>query len=230
MSRVARNVVCDIPYHVIHRGNNRQKIFFKDPDYSFFLSLMSEAKSKYLCRIYAYVLMPNHIHMILEPSENAENMAKFMKLIAQKYSQHVNKIYKRSGTLWEGRFKSSPVSKDSYLLACMRYIELNPVRAKIVEKPDLYRWSSCLYKIGNSNPHGLCDEDPAYCDFGRDISERRSNYRKWLAESVPSEELELIRKSVNKEAVFGNSEFREKLEKMLGRSFSIRGRGRPAKS
>src|SRR3989338_10471781 len=146
MPRIARNTISDIPYHVIHRGNNHQRIFFSDEDYKYFLSLLLEAKRKYQCRVYSYVLMPNHIHFLLESLRNPENLAKFIKLIAQKYAQYINKRHKRTGTLWEGRFKSLPVSKDNYLLACCRYIELNPVRAHVVKDPKEYMWSSYRLK------------------------------------------------------------------------------------
>jgi REP element-mobilizing transposase RayT len=97
MPRIARNIIPDIPYHIIHRGNNRQKIFFNDTDYRFFLSLLKEAKKKYKCKLYAYVLMPNHFHLILESPQISENLAKYIKLLAQKYSKHINKEHKRTG-------------------------------------------------------------------------------------------------------------------------------------
>jgi len=122
MPRVARNLISDVPYHIIHRGNNRQKIFFSEVDYKYFLSLMEEARGKYGCRLYSYVLMPNHIHFLLESFQNSENLAKYIKLIARKYSHHINKTYKRTGTLWEGRFKGKRgqsqflKQKDNYYL------------------------------------------------------------------------------------------------------------------
>jgi putative transposase len=230
MPRIARNIISDIPYHVIHRGNNRQKIFFSKTDYSYFLSLLDEAKKKYKCKIYSYVLMPNHIHLLMESFQDSENLAKFIKLVAQKYAQRINKSQKRTGTLWEGRFKSSPVSKDNYLLACTRYIELNPVRAKIAKEPGDYKWSSYRLKIGERDIHQLLDKDPLYLDLGKDDTQRQLNYKKWFKESIPAEEWNLIRKAVNKGGVFGNAQFKEKLEKLLGRSFDLREQGRPIKN
>lgn len=230
MPRVARGVIPDIPYHIIHRGNNHQKIFLSKADYLYFLSLMHEAKEKYPCRIYSYVLMPNHLHFLLESSHQSENLAKFIKLVAQKYAQHVNKFHKRTGTLWEGRFKSSPVSKDDYLLACTRYIELNPVRANIINDPSMYKWSSYRAKTGSVDPYSLLDMDPIYIDLGRDEKERQANYRKWFKESIPCGEWDFIRKAVNKGGVFGNIQFKEKLERLTGRKLELRKRGRPEKT
>jgi len=229
MPRVARNIISDIPYHVIHRGNNRQKIFFCDGDYRYFLSLIEEAKKKYGCRLYSYVLMPNHIHLLLESPKSSENLAKYIKLLAQKYSQRINKRYKRTGTLWEGKYKSSLISKDNYLLACSRYIEMNPVRAHIVKDPKDYMWGSYRYKIGQGEGAVLLDPDPLYIDLGKDGNERQKNYRNWFKESIPPKEWDLIRKAVNKGGVFGSSNFKERMEKLLGRSLDIRDRGRPKK-
>jgi len=229
MPRTARDIISDIPYHVIHRGNNRQKIFFSEDDYSYFLSLMNEAKEKHPCKIYSYVLMSNHIHLLLESFQNSESLAKFIKLVAQKYTQYINKAQKRTGTLWEGRFKSSPVSRDNYLLACTRYIEFNPVRAKIVKDPGNYKWSSYRFKTGYNDTCQLLDKDPLYIDLGKEDKERQDNYKKWFKESIPPEEWNLIRKAVNKGGVFGNIQFKEKLEKLLGRSFDVREKGRPIK-
>jgi len=229
MPRVARNIISDVPYHIIHRGNNRQKIFFGEGDYRYFLSLIEEAKKKYRCRLYSYVLMPNHVHFILESPQSSENLAKYIKLLAQKYSQYINKKHKRTGTLWEGKFKSSPISMDHYLLACSRYIEMNPVRARIVKDPEDYIWSSCRYKIGQGTGVALLDPDPLYADLGKDDKERQRNYQKWFKESIPPQEWDTIRRAVNKAGVFGNSHFKEKMEKLLGRGLDVRDRGRPKK-
>lgn len=229
MPRVARSTIADIPYHIIHRGNNRQKIFFHDADYEYFLSLVKEAKEKYRCRLYSYVLMPNHIHFLLESSNNHENLAKYIKLIAQKYTQYINKNYKRTGTLWEGRFKSSPISKDNYLLACSRYIEMNPVRAHLVKEPGDYIWSSYRDRVVQKQGETFLDMDPLYMDLGKDNKERQENYEKWFKESIPPEEWDTIRKAITKGSVFGSNQFKEQLEKLIGRNFDMRERGRPRK-
>jgi len=229
MPRVARSIISDTPYHIIHRGNNRQKIFFCEGDYRYFLSLLKEAKKKYNCKLFSYVLMPNHIHLILESSQSSGNLAKYVKLIAQKYAQYINKRYKRTGTLWEGKFKSSAISKDDYLLACSRYIEMNPVRANMVAEPEDYIWCSFRYKIGESDGSELLDPDPLYADLGNNIIERQNNYRKRFKEYMPSQEWDLIREAINKGSIFGNDNFKDSMIKLLGKELNIRRRGRPKK-
>jgi putative transposase len=228
MGRYARKTIVDVPYHVIHRGNNRQPIFFCDDDYQFFLESIESAKDKYKCRLYSFVLMTNHVHLLLEPIEDSENLAYFMKHIAQRYGQYVNKHYKRSGTLWEGRFKSSPISYDRYLLACSRYVEMNPVRAGIVEKPEEYKFSSYNAKIGKKKLKML-DQDPVYMALGKTDDERQTAYQRWFQESIPKAEWELIREAVQRNWVFGNNRFKEAMEKALERRFEVKKAGRKPK-
>lgn len=139
MGRYARQTIANTPYHIINRGNNHQPLYYCDDDYQFFFEAIEAAKEKYPCRICSFVLMTNHIHLLLEAVENGTNLAKFMKHIIQRHGQYLNKRHDRSGTLWEGRFKSSPIASDRYLLACSRYIEMNPVRAGIVKDPSDFR-------------------------------------------------------------------------------------------
>ncbi len=130
MPRHARAAAANVIYHVIHRGNNKQAIFHTDSDYRYFLVLMKFSRARFDVKLYAYVLMRNHIHLLVEPREGG-HLSAFMKCIAQTYAQHVNRMAHRSGTLWEGRFKSACVASDRYLLSCSRYIEMNPVRARL---------------------------------------------------------------------------------------------------
>jgi len=227
MPRVARGIISGTPYHIIHRGNNRQRIFFYDNDYRYLLSLVGEAKEKYACKLYSYAIMPNHVHFILESPQISENLAKYIKLLAQKYSQYINKKYKRTGSLWEGKFRSLPISTDNYLLACSRYVEMNPVRANIVKDPGDYAWSSHRYKAGYKYGIALIDQDPLYMSLGKDIEERQKNYRKLFKESMVQCELDSIRAAINKGGVFGNAQFKGEIETFLGRKLDIRGRGRP---
>lgn len=231
MPRVARNVVINVPYHIIHRGNNKQKIFYSEDDNRYFLSLVKEAKNKYHCHLYAYVLMPNHIHLLLESKEYAQNLAKFIKLLAQKYAQYINKKYQRTGTLWEGRFKSSPISNDDYLLTCSRYIETNPVRAGITENPADYRWSSHRYKIGIEEYNFILDMDPLYLDLSKTDQERQKRYADLFKDrtSLSDKVLVSIRGAINKNSIFGNDQFKAYMEKITGREFVIRKKGRPSR-
>jgi putative transposase len=136
MARSPRITIPAYPHHIIQRGNNRAATFFADDDYCFFLECLRRAKIKCRCRIYAYVLMTNHFHLLVEPAEIGD-LGRFMQSVGRRYVRYINETYGRSGTLWEGRFKSAAVSRDQYLIACSRYIELNPLRAGIVEHPSI---------------------------------------------------------------------------------------------
>jgi len=227
MPRHARSIIANVPYHIIHRGNNKQTIFFSDDDCLSLLGIIREAKGKYRCKVYAYCMMSNHIHLLIEPLIR-EHLALFLKLIAQKYAQHVNYFYKRTGTLWEGRFKSSPVSMDNYLLACCRYIEMNPVRAGLVSSPEEYRWSSYRGKTGIVKDE-LLDLDLWYESLGSAEEERQKRYSQWFRESISTREWGLIRKATNKGGAFGDDNFKARIEKAIGRTIELREKGRPRK-
>src|SRR6266545_3029924 len=168
MARSPRITIPAYPHHLIQRGNNRQVTFFADEDYSFFLACLRRAKIKCQCRIYAYVLMTNHFHLLVEPGD----LGRFMQSVGRRYVRYVNYAYGRSGTLWEGRFKSAAVSRDEYLIACSRYIELNPVRAGLVAHPKDYYWSSYQRQALGLSDRWL-DEDPWYTGLGRTEKERQ---------------------------------------------------------
>jgi len=227
MPRQARCAMPNIIYHIIHRGNNKQQIFYREADYVYFIELMREAKEKYQIKLYSYVLMNNHIHLLAEPQVE-DSMAFYMKLIAQKYAQHINRSYKRTGTLWEGRFKSSPVSNDEYLLACSRYIEMNPVRAKLVKYVKDYKWSSYPAKTGLEK-NKILEPDPFYMALASTDSKRQIRYEEFFKQSIPEHEWKAISESLNKGVLFGNDKFRKQIEETLGRNMQIRRRGRPLK-
>lgn len=228
MGRYARQTKANIPYHIVNRGNNHQVIFFGDDDYQFFMEAIESAKEKYPCRIYSFILMTNHIHILLESVEEDGNLALFMKHVTQRHTQYINKYNKRSGTLWEGRFKSSPVSTDFYLLACSRYIEMNPVRAGMVEEPKDYPFSSYRAKIGLDGLKWL-DYDPIYLSLGKKDKERQIEYKKWIHESIPKGEWNAIRDSIKRNWAYGNERFKEEIESALGRRFEIKKPGRRSK-
>lgn len=229
MARYARKTIANIPYHIINRGNNHQPLFFRNDDYNFFLESLEIAKEKYPCKIYSFVLMTNHIHLLIESIEDDKNLAYFMKHISQRYGQYINNHYNRSGTLWEGRFKSSPISTDSYLLGCSRYIEMNPVRAGIVKTPEDYFFSSCGAKTGLRRLKML-DYDPIYLALGNTEQERQDGYRRWVCESIiPEGEWEMIRGALQRNWAYGDKRFKEELETILGRRFELKKSGRKPK-
>jgi putative transposase len=210
MPRIARSVLAGLPLHVVQRGINRQQCFFSDSDYAVYLKFLAEFSVRFGCSLHAYCLMTNHIHLLLTP-ETADSCALLMKNLGQRYVQSVNRKLERTGTLWEGRFKSGLVRSESYVLACYRYIELNPIRAGMVSVPSQYRWSS--YSI---NAEGKASElirsHPAYDALGGDVAQRTSAYQQ-LCESAPQATiLEEIRRATRIGCVIGKKR---------------RGRGRP---
>lgn len=150
MARIARIVVPGMALHVRHRGHNRSACFFGEEDYTLYLHLLGKSAREHGCAVHAYCLMPNHIHLLVTPSSDTEP-GLMMKSVAQLYTQHVNKAYERTGSVWEGRYRSCLVPNEGYVLACYRYIELNPVAAGIVESPRNYRWSSNRTNTGDGH-------------------------------------------------------------------------------
>ena len=228
MPRQPRLIVLGYPYHIILRGNNKCAIFYNDKDRRFFLESLKKAKEKTDSKIYAYCLMKNHVHFLIEPSRE-DGLADMMQSLGRRYVPYINSVYKRTGTLWEGRYRSSLVGNDEYLTACSRYIELNPVRAKIVRYPHEYRWSSFRAKV-EGKMEDFLDLDPIYIEMGKTSKERQDNYGKLVLEGTPEYELNLIRLTTQKCGIIGSGSLKEKIAKLVGRSVVLRARGRPKKS
>jgi putative transposase len=141
MARLGRYFLPDQPLHVIQRGNNREAIFFAENDYGCYRDWLAAAAAEYGCAIHAYVLMTNHVHLLVTPRA-AQSLPRTMQSLGRRYVRHINTRYRRTGTLWEGRYRAAPIDSEAYFLACCRYIELNPVRARMVRHPRDYAWSS----------------------------------------------------------------------------------------
>ena len=227
MPRQPRLVIVGYPHHIILRGNNRSAIFYNDKDKRFFIKYLKEAKEKTGSKIYAYCLMGNHVHLLIEPSTE-DGLADMMQLAGIRYAQYINRTYKRTGTLWEGRFKSSVVSNDEYLLTCGKYIELNPVRAKIVKNPQDYFWSSFGVRAGE-RIDGLLDEDPAYKGLGVTLEERQRNYKSLFEKSIPNNVVDVVRLTTQRGGVLGDKDFIAKVSRLSGRDIVLRPIGRPKK-
>ena len=228
MPRPPRLVVPNYPHHVILRGNNRSAIFNKDEDRRFFIMCLKEAKEKTGSKIYSYCLMTNHVHFVIVPSKE-DALGDMMQSLGRKYVQYINRNYNRTGTLWEGRFRSGLISNDNYLLVCSKYIELNPVRSKMIKNPGDYPWSSYRRKAeGEDDP--IVDIDPLYKDLGKTDRERQSNYRKWFTRELSPDNMKLIRHATQKGGIIGNESFINMITKMVGRRVALRSRGRPKKS
>ena len=228
MPRSARIVVAGYPHHIIQRGHNRQAVFAADDDYLYYLDNLREWKEKLGCKVFAYCLMTNHVHLVIDPGEDDRNLAQLIKRIAGRQTRYVNKVEKRTGCLWEGRFKSSPISTNDYLPACCRYVELNPVRAGLVGLPEEYRWSSYGAKIGTKNEEWL-DFDPFYLGLAGTAIKRAENYISWMEGTIPEGEWELIRQSLQRGQLTGGKRFVDEIEEKIERRVEFRGQGRPKK-
>ncbi|MBA3015591.1 MAG: transposase [Desulfobulbaceae bacterium] len=228
MPRRARIVLPNCPHHVIQRGHNRQVVFASDDDYLFYLDTLQEWKTALGCKVYAYCLMTNHIHLVIDPGDEPENLALLMKRVAGRQTRFVNKMEKRSGSLWEGRYKSSPINANEFLLACCRYVELNPLRAGMVADPAQYRWSSCPTKVGIKEQPWL-DLDPFYMSLGESTIQRAIRYATWLRETIPDTEWKLIREATQRGQLTANRKFIREISVKVGRRLELRGPGRPRK-
>lgn len=228
MARPPRITIPAYPHHIIQRGNNRAATFFADDDYRYFLECLRQAKVKCRCRIYAYVLMTNHFHLLVEPAEVGD-LGRFMQSVGRRYVRYVNETYRRTGTLWDGRFKSAAVSRDEYLIACSRYIELNPVRAGLVTHPRDYRWSSYQRRALGASDR-LLDEDPWYNGLGTTERDKQERYRQWIDAQVSEREWDEIRQATQRGRLIGRETFQKQMEAMTGRHLVGEARGRPKKA
>jgi len=228
MPRKARIVLANCPHHIIQRGHNRAAVFVQEHDYLFYLENLSEWKNRLGCRVYSYCLMTNHIHLVVDPGANPANLGLLMKRLAGRQTRRVNTLEKRSGSLWEGRYKSSPIETERYLLACCRYVELNPVRAQMVAEPGQYRWSSYRAKVGEQKNEWL-DQDPCYLALGDTDADRQQRYRTWISSGNQNPELALIRQAVQRGQLTGGERFLAETEARIDRRIGASGRGRPQK-
>ncbi len=225
MPRAPRFNLPDIPQHVIQRGNNRQATFFAIDDYRCYLDCLKSAADKFRCEVHAYVLMPNHAHLLVTP-RTPDAVSKLMQSLGRRYVRYVNDTYQRTGTLWEGRFRASIVDSERYLLACYRYIELNPVRANLVETPADYPWSSYRYNaLGEYSE--LIVEHPLYEQLGASRDERTHAYREFVGHPIDDTLLHRIRASAQRCRVLGSERFIDEIEAALSRPVRPARRGRP---
>jgi putative transposase len=223
MPRTARVAPKEQIYHVLTRGNNRQDVF-KDPiDFTTYLDLLLKYKKKYLFKLYHYVLMTNHVHLIIEPTKEGGDLSEIMKGINLSYASYYKRKNSHIGHFWQDRYKSIIVSKDEYLLACGTYVELNPVRARMVKDPRDYPWSSYkVYAYGRED--GLIDEHPIYALLLGNESKQCKKYREFAQEML--EEKNAMKGEMDKRIVFGGVEFLKTINKVFQISEKIRPKGR----
>ncbi len=228
MARLGRYFVPDQPLHVIQRGNNRKPIFFDDEDYDRYRSWLAEAAADYGCAIHAYVLMPNHVHLLLTP-KHKESLPRLMQSQGRRYVRYVNVAYGGTGTLWEGRYRAAPIDSEAYFLACCRYIELNPVRARLAAGPRAYPWSS--YR---AHAYGKRDEvvgdHPLLRRLGRSAAERQKKYRALFREALDKNFVKELRAATNGGWALGDRQFQKKIAKAAKRRVAPLPKGRPPKT
>ena len=228
MARLPRLNPPGVAQHIIQRGNNRQPCFTREKDYSSYLEWLDHYAREYGLAIHAYVLMTNHVHILATPRDE-ESASKTMQSLGRKYVRYFNWAHDRTGTLWEGRFRSCLVENERYLLECYRYIELNPVRAGLVADPADYRWSSHRINAVGENGFGVVPH-PEYLGLGRTLTERRASYRGLFDVCLNDSMVKEIRDSVNKGLVLGSDGFKDQMEANLKRRVRPLPMGRPRKT
>ncbi len=228
MPRPRRLNLPGIPQHITQRGNNRQSCFFDDEDRLVYLDLLGKAAARRCCDVHAYALMTNHVHILATPLE-ADGVSRLIQDVGREYVLHINRTYRRSGTLWEGRFRSSLVDSARYCLICYRYIELNPVRAGMVDLPGQYRWSS--YRC---NAMGRKDElitpHEEWSALGADGRSRCAAYSALFEQALQEPYIDEIRYSNRKGLPLGRESFKTQIATALHIKLGSGKVGRPPKS
>ncbi|WP_137886457.1 transposase [Pseudomonas sp. 2FE] len=225
MPRKQRMYLPGVPAHVVQRGNNRNACFFHEDDYRFYLAVLADALKRHRVELHAYVLMTNHVHLLMTPADT-EGISRVMQHVGRLYVLYINRTYRRTGTLWEGRHKASLVNAAEYLLSCYRYIELNPVRAGMVAAPEEYPWSSYGWHAWGV-PNGLVADHFLYQQLGADMPLRQHAYRQLFRGHLEASALQVMREALTHNYPLGNDRFRESVERHLGRVVGQCKRGRP---
>ncbi len=215
MARLPRLVIAGQPLHLIQRGNNRSATFFADEDYQLYRDTLCQASQRFGCAIHAYVLMTNHVHLLITP-EDESGPARMMQAVGRRYVRYINEGYRRTGTLWEGRYKSALIDSERYLLVCSRYIELNPVRAAMVETPAQYCWSS-YQRNAMGVPDPLITPHPLYGSLGSQPADQQAAYRALFETHLEPQTLDSIRGTTNDGGILGEDRFRQEIEVALQR-------------
>jgi putative transposase len=227
MARPARLEIPGVPLHIVQRGVNRGACFFNDVDRRYYLKLLGKFAARRNCVVHAYVLMTNHVHLLVTPGVTGAAAA-LLQDLGRSYVRVINSIHGRTGTLWEGRFKSCLVVSESYFLTCQRYIELNPVRAGMAQCAEDYPWSSHRHHA-LGDPDRVVSAHDCYLRLGDDASQRCSAYRALFDCSVDSDTLQRIRVAVNTGTALGSGDFIARIGASVGRTVGAPIRGRPPK-
>lgn len=228
MARLPRLTVAGYPHHVIQRGNNRQPIFLDELDRRFMLELLHDNARQFGVAIHAYVLMDNHFHLLVTPQQD-ESLPKMMQAVGRRYVRYFNDRHRRSGTLWEGRYKSTLIQSERYLLACMVYIDLNPVRAGMVAQAGDYAWSSHGHYAGRPADR-LVTPHPLYWELGNTPFAREAAYAELVGQGVSAEQQSALTESALHGWALGEPAFVADLQKRTPRRVSKNSAGRPLRA
>ncbi len=227
MPRKPRFYVPGTPVHVMQRGHNREAVFFSEQDYLEYLRCLKHAADQYGCKIHGYVLMTNHIHLLVSP-ENKNSIGQLFQGLGRHYVRYINETYHRQGGLWEGRYKGNIIQSQTYLLACMRYIEMNPVRAGMVDHPEKYRWSSYTANaLGADN--AILSEHEEYINLATSSYQRQKVYQGLFDDNLETEAVDFLRQSLQSGTPLGNAQFITQVETTIGGKIGCIRPGRPKK-
>lgn len=224
MARLPRLCLPDMPQHIIQRGNNRQICFAGTEDFAAYAGWLGEYARKYEVAIHSWVFMTNHVHLLATP-RTADGISSLMQSLGRQYVRYFNHTYQRTGTLWEGRFRSCVVDAEDYLLICQRYIELNPVRAGMVSQPEDYTWSS-FRSNGLGHPASFWSPHEVYLRLGATQEERLGVYQSLFQAHVDPKKTDAIRSATNQNMALGNDRFKEEVARLTGRRTETQRRGR----
>jgi putative transposase len=227
MARQPRFFIPGEVLHIIQRGNNREAVFARNADYTIFLDYLAQAIRQHGVLIHAYVLMTNHVHLLATPIYKS-SLPKVLQSVGRRYVQYFNGVHQRSGTLWEGRYRATVVDSEQYLLTCMRYVELNPVRAGLVRHPGDYRWTS-YHANARGAPDVLITSHELYDRMGLSDPERQGAYRQLFGAVIAENEVEAIREATNKNWALGSEVFKKRIETLSGRRSDRARMGRPSR-
>ncbi|MGZ3589080.1 MAG: transposase [Thermodesulfobacteriota bacterium] len=216
MPRISRGLIDQSVYHIINRGNGGRAVFQKNGDYEAFVSILQEAKVRYLVKVFGYCLMPNHFHMVLMP-DRAEYLSKMMQWLMTSHVRRHHKHYGTSGHIWQGRYKSFLIQMDNHLITILRYVEGNPVRAGLVNSANDWPWCSHPEATGKK-PRVLIDEIPI---------ELPKDWANYVDEPITEKELDKLRQSLNRQSPYGDSSWQVQMCRELGLESTLRPRGRP---
>jgi putative transposase len=223
MPRHLRVVLAGTPLHIVQRGHNRAPTFHYPDEYLRYRDLLAESARRYGCAVHAYVLMTNHVHLLLTP-ERADGPARMMQYVGRQYVPWINRQYRRTGTLWDGRYWSCVVDGSRYLWACARYIERNPLRARMVDVPAQYPWSS--YRANaHGEPDPLVVPHALYTELAATAEARQAAYRALFGEDEAPMQLAALRRALHRGTVLGDAGFQDAVDRALGRSTVRRSHG-----